>query len=255
MKNPLWEGVYESFQDVPTVGPGFAGQAWLENSSEKLSEIRNQSRAASSVPSVTGYSDSLLPVIAGIVQGKQQKIRILDFGGGLGFSFYAVKAALANPEHLEFLVIDIAEVCEAGRELFSDEPNIEFHTSLSDIQSKEFDIIHIGSSLQYIEMWHDQLSKLANIGAEYILMANIPAGDIQTFATAQNYYESKIACWFFNVADLTSTLAENSYSIVFKSTYFTKIYGTEQPYPLENFDEQHRIKYPCMLLFQRQTVE
>ncbi|MBL4581556.1 MAG: hypothetical protein JKY29_07040 [Gammaproteobacteria bacterium] len=83
-------------------------------------------------------------------------------------------------------------------------------------------------------------------------MANIPAGDITTFATAQNYYGSKIACWFFNVEDLNSTMLQNSYSLIFKSSYFTKVYGVEQPYPLENFEEKYRVEYPCMLLFQKE---
>ena len=84
-------------------------------------------------------------------------------------------------------------------------------------------------------------------------MANIPAGDIRTFATAQNYYGSTIACWFFNVEELSSTMLQNNYGLIFKSSYFTKLYGVEQPYPLENFKEECRIKCPCMLFFQKQS--
>ena len=253
MKNPLWEGVYDSFQDVPVAGPGFSGSDWIENSSEKLSSFKALTRDANTVPSVVGYTDSLLPVIAGIVQGKKKKLRILDFGGGLGFSFYQVREALATTENFELHVVDIEEVCIAGENLFHDEPQIEFHSSLADIQDQSFDIVHIGSSLQYIEQWQDQLSVLCQFKPDYILMANIPAGDIRTFATAQNYYGSKIACWFFNVEDLSSTMLQNSYGLVFKSSYFTKVYGVEQPYPLENFKEEYRVEYPCMLLFQKES--
>jgi hypothetical protein len=35
MKVPIWEGVYESFQEVPATGPGFRGEAWIRNSLKK----------------------------------------------------------------------------------------------------------------------------------------------------------------------------------------------------------------------------
>jgi len=249
VKNPLWEGVYDSFQDVPVTGSGFSGSDWIVNSSEKLADFKSLADSTNTVPPVVGYTDSLLPVIAGIVQGKTGKVRILDFGGGLGFSFYQVREALATNQNFELHVVDIAAVCEAGKKIFADEPQIRFHSSLSGIQNESFDIVHIGSSLQYIEQWQNEISALCHFDPEYILMANIPAGDIKTFATAQNYYGSKIACWFFDVKDLIGAMRDNGYGLAFKSSYFTKVYGVEQPYPLENFDEEYRIKYPCMLLF------
>ena len=79
MKNPLWEGVYHNFQDVPVTGPGFSGHDWIENSWEKLSNFKSLASNSSTVPSVIGYTDSLLPVIAGIVQGNKKKVKILYF--------------------------------------------------------------------------------------------------------------------------------------------------------------------------------
>ncbi len=253
MKSPLWEGVYKNFAEVPVLGPGFAGGDWLKNSTAKLANFKTLADDETSVPSVTGYTDSLLPVIASIVQGRKRSVRIIDFGGGLGFSYYQVSAGLASTVDLEFHVVDIEEVCAEGRHLFRNEPNIKFHSSLSEVQDLKFDIVHIGSSLQYIENWQEQLAQLCSVDPEYVLMANIPAGDIETFATAQNYYGSRIACWFFDVADLARTMQEIGFSMIFKCSYFIKVYGVEQPYPLENFDEEHRISYPCMLLFQNES--
>lgn len=251
MKSPLWEGVYEKFSEVPIEGPGFSGGDWLENSSEKLAELRSLAAKSGSVSQLTGYTESLLPVVAAMVQARSGNVRILDFGGGLGFSYYQVLQGLPSSAGLEFHINDIEAVCAAGEKMFSNEPQIVFHSSLADVKDKQFDIVHIGSSLQYIDQWQDQLAQLCKVDPEYVLMANIPAGDIETFATAQNYYSSKIACWFFNVADLNESMSDNGYELVFKSSYFTKVYGVEQPYPLENFEPERRVEYPCMLLFQK----
>lgn len=251
MKTPLWEGVYESFSEVPIAGPGFSGGDWLEQSTEKLEELRSLAAKNGSVSQLTGYTESLLPVVAAMVQAKLKTVRILDFGGGLGFSYYQVLQGLPSSAGLEFHIIDIEAVCAAGELIFSDEPQIVFHSALTDVADQRFDIVHIGSSLQYIGLWQEQLTKLCRLEPEYVLMANIPAGDIETFATAQNYYGSKIACWFFSVADLTESMSDNGFELVFKSSYFTKVYGVEQPYPLDNFEPDRRVEYPCMLLFQK----
>jgi len=157
------------------------------------------------------------------------------------------------PYNLEFHIVDVEEICSKGRSLFEGESQIHFHSSLADLQGHSFDIVHIGSSLQYIEHWQDQLAELCRFKPEYFLMANIPAGDIQTYATAQYYYGSKVACWFFSVADLRSAMSNNGYSAIFKSLYLLKIFGVEQPYPQDNFDEEYRVKHPCMLIFRRDS--
>lgn len=254
MKDPLWDGVYKSFAEVPVQGSGFAGNDWLENSSKKLSGFRDLAASSSTVPVVTAYTDSLLPVIAGIVQGKNRSVRILDFGGGLGFSYYQIREGLSGDAEFELCVVDIEEVCAEGRRVFEGEANISFHSAIPEASGQGFEIVHIGSSLQYIEDWQSQLGALCEVAAEYVLMANIPAGDIETFATAQNYYGSRIPCWFFDVRDLISTMEENDYRLVFKSSYLTKVYGVDQPYPLDNFEPQYRVKYPCMLLFQNASA-
>lgn len=253
MKDPLWEGVYKSFAEVPVKGSGFSGSDWLQNSAAKLAQFKAQASTENTIPTVTAYGDSLLPVIAGIVAGQQHAVRILDFGGGLGFSYYQIKEALASTDRFELHVIDIEAVCDEGRRHFQDEPNISFHTAAAEIEDQNFDIVHIGSSLQYVENWQQQLSALCSLNPRYLLMANIPAGDIDTFATAQNYYGSRIACWFFNVRDLIDSMQAQEFQLIFKSSYSTKVYGIEQPYPLENFEAQYRVKYPCMLLFQNQS--
>ena len=85
---------------------------------------------------------------------------------------------------------------------------------------------------------------LCQFNPEYILMANIPAGDIRTFATAQNYYGSTIACWFFNVEELSSTMLQNNYGLIFKSSYFTKLYGVVAALSSRKFQRRIQSQIP-----------
>jgi len=105
------------------------------------------------------------------------------------------------------------------------------------------------SSLQYVEDWKGLIGDLARYGAEYLLLVDLPAGDIPTYATVQNYYESKIPYWFFNVKDVIDSVTGAGFKLLFKSTYIGERLGKEQPLPQKNFPEEYRAGDSCNLLF------
>lgn len=87
MKGPIWEGVYRTFNEVPVTGTGFSGKTWIENALKKILLFKKQADSKKTVPVVTVTRDSMLPLLAGIVNGKSGCVRILDYGGGVGFSY------------------------------------------------------------------------------------------------------------------------------------------------------------------------
>lgn len=111
----------------------------------------------------------------------------------------------------------------------------------------------MGSSLHYIEDWQNMLHRLCRYQPEYFLIMDLPAGDIPTFATAQNYYDSKIPVWFFNVNEVIEVVKINGFKLVFKSAYIAAILGDESPFRLDNFDKKYRIDNACNLLFIKES--
>jgi putative methyltransferase (TIGR04325 family) len=209
--------------------------------------LANQERT---IPVVTAYRESLLPLLSGIVYAESGSVKILDFGGGLGLTFYQVTKGMPKVENLEFHIAEVEKVCEAGGDYFKDEPNIFFHIGLPRSISR-FDIVHIGSSLQYVDNWQAMIGGLCGYQPRYILFTDLPAGDIPTYASAQYYYGSKMPCWFFNVKEITGEVCRHGYGLVFKASYVPRILNEEQPYPQANFGEEHRLGYPCILLFHK----
>ncbi|MHC4560179.1 MAG: methyltransferase, TIGR04325 family [Planctomycetota bacterium] len=248
MKEFIWNGVYSSFKEVPAEGPGFKGEKWLNNSLKKITALRNAAKENTSVPSVTKYRESLLPVVASMVYNEMGRVRILDFGGGIGFTFYEVAQALPKTENFEYHIVGTEAECTAGRHSFMEEGNIFFHNSLPE-DIGEVDIVHMGSSLHYIEKWRETLARLCGYSPEYLLFTDLTAGDIPTYASAQKYYDSSIPVWFFNLEEIIEAMFNEGFKLVFKSTYVSKILGEEQPLPQDNFKEEYRLGYSCILLF------
>jgi len=250
MNRPIWQGVYKDFSEVPAEGPGHSGEQWIKNSLKKIDQLRKLADQPKTVPLVTAYRESLLPLLSSLVYAETGRVRILDFGGGLGFTYYQVAGGLPDTAHLEFHIIEMGEVCEAGKVFFQNEPKIFFHAELP-TEVNEFDIVHIGSSLQYVEDWRNVMASLCGYQPGYILFTDLPAGDIRTYASSQYYYGSKMPCWFFNVAEVIGAVCENGYGLIFKASYMSRILNEEQPYPQANFSEEYRLGYPGILLFKR----
>jgi putative methyltransferase (TIGR04325 family) len=251
MSKPVWEGVYKSFKDAPSSGPGFSGERWIQNSLDKIDAVRQDAQKKGTVLSVTQYRESLLPLVAANVLDEFEGVRILDFGGGIGFLYYQVLHGLPHTKNFEFHIIEMDAVCEVAKQYFQDEQHIFFHSSLPREKGLTFDIVHMGSSLHYCEEWEELLSRLCRYKPRYFLFTDLPAGDIHTFATIQSYYTSKIPVWFFNIDEVINSMKTQSYYLVFKSAYVATVLGQEREIPQDNFEEQYRLGHTCSLLFTR----
>ncbi len=246
----IWEGVYKGFDEAPVIGEGFKSQRWVNQSLEKVTSLIEQARSSASVPSTVVHRDNLLPFLASLLSHGSEKISILDFGGGLGATFVSVSQSVDPKKGFEYHIVDLDTICELGTEIFKNDDRISFHSSLPD-NLPAVDIVHIESALQYVEEWKEVLGRLAGYNAEYFLFTNLSAGDIPTYATTQQYYESRIPYWFFNLDEVVTAVTKLGYSLQFKSTYIHRILGEEQEFPQDNFPENLRLGNSCNLLFRR----
>ncbi len=249
----IWEGIYKNFSECPKDGDGFSTSRWVEQQVERINKLKAE--IAASPESAVGYQTSLLPVVAAATAKslKKDKLRILDFGGGLGNTYLLMVCGCVRNIEFEFFVVEAKEVCEKGREFFKNDKNIHFYDRLpKDIEN--FDIVHLCSSIQYIEDWKGLIKELAKYKPECILLADVPAGNIPTYATVQNYYESKIPYWFFNINDIINAMSEAGFSLTFKSICVDERLGKRQPLPQDNFPPEYRVGDSCNLLFYRDKI-
>lgn len=245
----IWEGIYKDFQENPSLGGGFDGDTWINNLSKKLSKILDDSKKKKIIPEIVAYKDSLLPFLVAIIVQRSGKAGILDVGGGLGIAYLQVINALAEAEGVDYHIVEKEKVCEAGRKIFQNDKRVHFYMSLPG--NLEIDIVHMGGVLCYIKDWKAYLYDLLKYKPEYFLFTNLNAGEIPHYATFQNYYRSKIPCWFFNINDVIDAMKTMGFKLSFKSTYAGTYLGKEQDIPQDNFPEKYRLKNSCSILFTR----
>lgn len=246
----IWEGVYTGFREVPADGAGFSSAAWSEKSLARLRELRAPEAAA--VPQAVAYSSTLLHAVAALALAESPRLKVLDFGGGLGLTYASLLKAAGDPKNVEFHVVENPEVCAAARREFAGDARVSFHETLPELAG--VDIVHAQSSLQYIEDWKGLLGRLAAYGARRMILTDVPAGEFSTFASAQNYYGSRIPCWFFNAAEFIAALDAAGYRAILRTRFLGPYLGRWQDHPMENFPADRRVGRSCSFLLERRAA-
>jgi putative methyltransferase (TIGR04325 family) len=238
---PIWEGVYQHFRDVLVSGPGFDGDVWVSESRTYTEALLAASKKGP-IPEGGIRNHTLLSLLASVICNSQGRVRILDFGGGMGVTYLQVISNLVKCGSVEYHIIENASICEAGKRLFENDGRIYFHTRLPD-NLTEVDIIFTRGAMQYIEDYKWLIDKLTDYNPVYFLYDALPAGNIPTYATAQrNVKGSVIPCWFLNLDEILDAMATRGYVLIFKGV-------SEQKHDQSNFPEEYRQESRTCLLF------
>jgi putative methyltransferase (TIGR04325 family) len=230
-----YSGVYGSFEDVPGRGNGYEGDDWPAIAAQ-YSRWAIAENEGAFIPAAVCNEAALLPLLLATSSAG----RVLDFGGATGFSYIAAKyGALRDIDR--YVIVEHPNVCARGRELFKDDPKVEFATN---VPEGSFDVVLIGSALQYVDDYKMLLKRLTDLKPRWLLVTKLPAGDNTTFVTAQvNLRGKTLASWIFNARELVSVMAMLNYKLVFRSANEGQInQGQVEP--------QYRVRQFCNLLFE-----
>lgn len=180
----------------------------------------------------------------------KKELHIIDFGGGLGIGYMNTLESIPNVNNkIKYNIVELDEVCKEGI-IFCEENKLPVKFSNSIPKNKHFDFIFSSSTLQYIKQWKDLIKEFANTGASNILLSDVFCGNFpQTFATIQNYYESKIPHWFFSTEDLIVEFKKNGYVLALHTEATGNRAGNIDYLPMQNFPKTHQIKTTSHLLF------
>ncbi|HSK62753.1 MAG TPA: methyltransferase, TIGR04325 family [Pyrinomonadaceae bacterium] len=241
----IWDGIYESFDQAPVIGHGFASDAWLSDM-ERYTRSAVAAIGNAKIPeNVPQYHALLASLVASFDSNTDRPVRVLDFGGGMGIGFANLIRCAAAKSHVEYLVVDNEPSCARGRQLLQDFPSVTFTTRLT-TEPAAVDIVVLSGVLQFVEDYEELLTNLARFKPTLWLFTFLPAGDIPTFVSAQrNVPGSILPVWFFNLGELVENLDALGYKLVFKS-------ALDRVFDMSNFPPAHQLHRQCNLLFRRQ---
>ena len=246
LKRNTFEGVYDRFDQIPGL-THYDSKSSLECLETEIHNKLEIHEAGSSLPvaHVLSQTTNLLPLLIASVNNKP--IRVLDLGGGGGATYLDILESI-QMSNVEYFVHDLPETMDMGRRIFSKlnykKYDIRFVDDWSYIDT--LDIVYLGSALQYLPDYQTTLLDLIKMKPKWFLLTDYFMGEYPTYATAQvNMRGRRMAFRVFQLAEIVTTLANDTYQLVYKSTNY-------QPFHhFDNFPPECRIKDSCNLLFKR----
>jgi len=238
----VWEGVYKDRQSVPATDDRYDNNARVSEFVARARRAKALMKAGKPINVPCAWHDALGLLAASIAS--QPYIRVLDFGGGVGLAFLQLLSSLRAKTAVCYHVIDLENMCMAGRELFADDSRIQFHSTWPALEGN-IDIVYASTVLPYIDDYVGLLRRFAAVKATYILLNQLAAGAFSTYAAKQlNLPGQVLAYWFLNIQEVTDVLAAAGYSCM----YETQV-GNE--YDQSNYPELYRLGRMRTLLFLR----
>ena len=242
----VWDGVYTSFDEAGGDLDFFDSKYWVEKQVEAVEKA------------LWDYGkhifiarDYPLPLIISMMLDNKSKLKILDFGGGMGLQYLEVLSKIPNVENkLEYHIVDGQTSISARPEQMNHFLNLKFHSSLEDLEIKT-DIVHIGSTLQYLEDWVGVLKYInERFNPEYFVLSDLLAGDIPTFVSHQCHFDKKIPVKMSSINDLGDFFDKNNYSKIYHSKFCASLLG-EKKLPNDALPEAYRLDHSLNIAYKR----
>ena len=243
----VWDGVFASFAEVPYENDVFEETIWQNKVFNRAQDLLSNLKSTASIPKAATTHEYALPFVLCMAEATEKGLSVLDFGGGLGTSYIPLKAMLPSNKIKEFVVIENKAICAMGEKLFLDDERIKFIDKIP--TNVCFDVVHAGSSLHYVEDWETLLHEFAETRANYLIFADLPAGDNKTFVTAQLFHDRRIPVRFWNLKEFINAVEILGYEIIFKSNYRGYYMAQDSKLPTDHFESSYQLKDFCQLIF------
>lgn len=193
---------------------GYADEAILQLDYEEFLEHKSQGKKNE----IRHYYDVLFYILKTMMQLKKgnNKLSVLDYGGGFGTVFIDLKYYLKNLDiDFKWIIIEQEKIVERCMEE-QDDAEIIYKKNLQDIDKKEqIDFVLFGSCLQYLENYQDIIQAVKTLYPYRIAILKTPVSD-ETFATVQhvnskgnyNYYSKDYPCRVMKEEELISLFSD-----------------------------------------------
>lgn len=241
----IWEKVKkEYFKDYKS--NQFDSKKWLLIISKRLKSNFNALKRNKSLNQFISSS----PLSLMLLNEKKKNIKILDYGSGSQELFFQLSMMnIKKTINIDSIETKTLVNFFKKKKFNKSNININFFVKLNFL--KKYDYLHISDSLQYVIDWKNFLKKINKKNHKFVILNNIPAGNIKSYITKQRFYGKEIPNTFFSDKEIVKLLF--NYELVFSSLYLNKIHGEYRSYPQDNFKKKDRIDYPKTFIFKNKN--
>jgi len=216
-----WIGNYTTWQEAQDDSAGYDTDKILQTVKTSLLKVKN-AKAVYERDSVIfdeiQYSWQLLSGLMFVSAKSRGKLKILDFGGSLGSTYYQNKKFLDKLDELSWSIVEQKHFADIGKKEFADDRLKFFYNVDECIEKENSKVLLLSSVLQYIEEPYKLLDNILKNDFEYILVDRTPFSKtdekIKLQIVPPYIYEANYPCWFFDELKFIEYFEKHKYTII-----------------------------------------
>ena len=241
----IWQGIHERFAEITGTGEGYADEALVAETEALTRRVAAESARHPSLPRHIACEQTLLALHLASRTPPAKRVRVVDFGGGMGIGYFALKSCLDPAVGIDYRVIENSAMCARAEKAFADHPSLRFHSTFP-VEIGPVDVVYVSSALQYVDDWKATIASLCAYRAPFFFFVKLSAGNMPSYVTAQvNLPGPAVPYRFLNLQDVAQVMRRHGYVLGFRGTL-------DRIYDQANFPERYRLGQACNLLFCRE---
>jgi putative methyltransferase (TIGR04325 family) len=212
-----WSGDYKNWQEAKELTDTYDDSIILDQVKQAVLKVRN-GEAVYERDSVLfneiQYSWPLLSALMWTAVKNNGVLKVADFGGSLGSSYFQNRKFLAVVPKLQWNIIEQKNFVDCGQKHFQDDFLHFFYTPEQMISKQGLpDILVLSCVLPYLEKPYEMLTNLMQYKIPHILIDNTyfnykPKDRICVQIVPPEIYKASYPCWMLNYDTVKNTLSD-----------------------------------------------
>lgn len=208
-----WQGDYPDWQSAVAASTGYDQDTIFVKVRDAARAVRD-GKALWERDSVLFYHEEynlpLLSALMSIAAWNKGRLRVLDFGGALGSTYWQHKPLLQNLDIISWSVVEQPHVVACGREEFSSD-ELQFWPDIQSCAAKgPIDVVLFSGVLQYMEFPYKLLDQAVALNPQAIILDRTPFAEKGERITVQNIppeiYQASYPCRWLDEEKVRSLL-------------------------------------------------
>jgi putative methyltransferase (TIGR04325 family) len=207
-------GDYATWADAERDAGGYDAPKILDKALHAILQVKSGNAAFERDTVLFDRIEYSFPLLAGLLLAAthdEQRLRVLDFGGALGSSYFQNRALLAHLSELRWGVVEQEHFVTAGRAHVADEA-LSFHAGIDAcIEAIQPSFALLSGVLSYVERPFDVIDELQRAKLRFICLdralVSVSGGTRLTVQrVSPEFYDASYPCWILDEGELLERL-------------------------------------------------
>lgn len=216
-----WFGDYSSWAQVGAESGGYDTDVILERTKHALLKVKNGEAVYerdSVIFDKKEYPYALMSFLLLSSSLNQGPLKVLDFGGSLGSTYYQLKEFLTPEICSGWSIVEQQHYVDCGKANFENDILKFYPTIDACLSDQKIDLILLSSSVQYLEKPHAFLQQLSAYNFDFILFDRIAFNNgnkdrLTLQVVPPEIYPASYPSWFFH-QELFLSHFSNQYKVI-----------------------------------------